>query len=124
MSENYLKQACDLAQAHRVGTEKVLSELHQVLGKCLKFDQLSDKTKVEQAMQDENSKLIEMNNRICDLYIKYCLEAFGINIGNCQNNELSFENMETSSLAQNFNLKDSSNRVSYQEKNHANKCCP
>jgi len=84
---------------------------------------LSDKTKVDQAMQDENSKLIEMNNRICDLYIKYCLEAFGINTGNCQNNELSFETMETSSLAQSFELKDASDCLSDKDTNDVYKSC-
>ena len=42
MSENYLKQAIDLVQAHRVNSEKVLNELHQVLKNCLEFDPFYD----------------------------------------------------------------------------------
>jgi hypothetical protein len=108
MSENYLKQATDLAQAHRVSTEKVLNELHQVLKHCLKFDPFYEKSNIEEKMLDCNSDLIKINNKLCDLYTMHCFRAFGINISFCQNNDLSIDTYESSASGQSLEFEDAS----------------
>ena len=56
-------------------------------------------------MIDCNSDLIKMNNKLCDLYTKYCFEAFGINVSICESDS-SFDMNESSVSGLSFDFKD------------------